>query len=112
MSPDKELVMEGFPRSANTFAVVAFRQAQGRDVSMAHHLHVEAQVFEGVRLGKPVVVLIRQPTDAVKSLIIRHPGADVESAFKRYISFYKNIEKVIDQVVLLISIWLHLTLDR
>jgi hypothetical protein len=100
MSPEKELVMEGFPRSANTFAVVAFRQAQERDVPMAHHLHIEAQILEGVRLGKPVIVLIRKPADAVKSLIIRHPSTDVESAFKRYISFYKNVEKVIDKVVL------------
>ena len=34
----KALVIEGFPRSANTFAVVAFRQAQERYVPIAHHL--------------------------------------------------------------------------
>ncbi|RMG27959.1 MAG: hypothetical protein D6732_19595, partial [Methanobacteriota archaeon] len=39
-----EIVIEGYPRSANTFAVVAFRLAQNRPVKIAHHLHMEAQI--------------------------------------------------------------------
>lgn len=99
-SATKEIVIEGFPRSANTFSVVAFRQAQGRDVPMAHHLHVEAQVLKGVRQGLPVIVLIRNPVDAVKSLLVRHPNTGVESAFRRYIHFYEAVDKVRDRVVL------------
>lgn len=95
-----ELVIEGFPRSANTYAVVAFRQAQNRDVPMAHHLHVEAQILRAVELKKPAIALIRKPTDAVKSLIIRYPGVSPDSEFRRYISFYSAIERVKNQVVL------------
>lgn len=36
---DTEIVIEGYPRSANTFAVAAFLLAQGRPVKIAHHLH-------------------------------------------------------------------------
>jgi len=99
LSESSELVIEGFPRSANTFAVVAFRQAQGRDVPMAHHLHVEAQILKGVSKGLPVIVLIRNPVDAVRSLIIRHPLMTTEDAFQRYIEFYTAVERVADKVV-------------
>ena len=38
-SKETELVIEGFPRSANTFAVLAFDYAQPDDVKLAHQLH-------------------------------------------------------------------------
>ena len=100
LNDSSELVIEGFPRSANTFSVVAFRQAQGRNVPMAHHLHVEAQILKGVSKGLPVVVLIRNPMDAVKSLLIRHPLVRPDDAFKRYIEFYSAVERVADEVVI------------
>jgi hypothetical protein len=99
LNDKSELVIEGFPRSANTFAVVAFRQAQKVDVPMAHHLHVEAQILRGVALGIPVVALIRKPEDAVKSLLIRHPDVKPKHAIERYIEFYSAVEKVADKVI-------------
>jgi hypothetical protein len=44
-----QLVIEGFPRSGNTFAVVAFEQAQRQSVRIAHHLHAPAQVMLAAR---------------------------------------------------------------
>ena len=41
-----ELVIEAFPRSANTFATVAFQLSQPAPVRVAHHLHAPAQVTE------------------------------------------------------------------
>jgi hypothetical protein len=85
-----EAVIEGYPRSGNTFAVAAFRLAQGRPVQLAHHVHVPAQVLEGLRLGLPVAVLIRQPEDAVLSSIMR-VRLDIEQALRMYIRFYARI---------------------
>ena len=99
LNDKSKLVIEGFPRSANTFAVVAFRQAQRVNVPMAHHLHVEAQILRGVALGIPVVALIRRPEDAVKSLLIRHPDVKPKHAIERYIEFYSAVEKVADKVI-------------
>jgi len=84
-----ELVIEGFPRSANTFAVVAFQQAQDREVAVAHHHHSVDQIVQGVKRGIPVCVLIRDPVDAVKSAILRDPG-DVNDRLARYIEFYSK----------------------
>jgi hypothetical protein len=85
-----EAVIEGYPRSGNTFAVAAFRLAQKRPVQLAHHVHAPAQILEGLRLGLPVTVLIRRPEDAVLSYVIRAP-MDVERALHMYIRFYARV---------------------
>src|SRR5262245_54574684 len=41
---DTDAVIEGFPRSANTFAAAAFALAQTTPVRLAHHLHVPSQI--------------------------------------------------------------------
>lgn len=86
-----EIVIEGFPRSGNTFAVVAFRVAQQRPLAIAHHLHVPAQVIWAVRKGVPALLLIRKPTDAVISLVIYDPTVSIARALKRYIRFYTAV---------------------
>lgn len=98
---DTEIVIEGFPRSANTFAVVAFEQAQGdREVRIAHHLHAEAQVLEGVARGLPVIVLIRRPEDAIRSLKVALPGPSANRLLDLYLRFYRMVETVRDHVVI------------
>jgi len=100
ISPDTEIVIEGFPRSGNTYAVAAFQQAQKRQIKIAHHLHAEAQILEGVRRSLPVMVLIREPLAAIRSLKIRQPEEAVDEAFRRYVRFYSITRKVIKDVVL------------
>lgn len=95
---DTDVVIEGFPRSANTFAVVAFRLAQDRPFRIAHHLHAPAQVLQGVRYGIPVLVLIRDPVDAVRSFILRKPEIGPRQAFRTYIDFYRRCTSVLDHV--------------
>lgn len=84
-------MIEGFPRSGNTFAVYAFEQAQQRNVSVAHHLHAPAQVMRATRWQIPCLVLIRDPTDAALSLVIREPHISLPQAFRHYISFYETV---------------------
>jgi hypothetical protein len=86
-----EIVIEGYPRSGNTFAVVAFRLAQNRDVRIAHHLHAPAQVIWAARQHLPAMVLIRKPADAVLSLLIRDPSVSVTHEFRRYTRFYSAL---------------------
>ena len=86
-----EIVIEGFPRSGNSFAVAAFVLAQRRAVAIAHHLHAPAHVVAGVKRGIPTLVLIRRPRDAVLSLSIREPHISIEQGLKDYIRFYNLI---------------------
>ena len=99
VTPDTQLVIEGFPRSGNSFARVAFSKAQKEKVRIAHGLHVPAQVIRAARWRIPTLVLIRKPKDAVLSFAIRDP-ISVDQALKYYLSFYKTVEKYRDSYVL------------
>jgi hypothetical protein len=93
VSRTTQLVIEGYPRSANTFAVVAFQQAQRDSVRVAHHLHAPAQIVRAARWRIPTIVLVREPADAVLSQVVRHPQIPVHHALRAYISFYETIAR-------------------
>jgi hypothetical protein len=100
VTPETELVIEGFPRSANSFARVAFNRAQKEGkVRIATGLHVPAQVIRAARWRIPTLVLIRRPKDAVLSFAIRDP-ISVEQALRYYLSFYETVENCSDAYVL------------
>jgi hypothetical protein len=86
-----DLLIEGFPRSGSTFCYYAFLQAQPGPVSVAFHLHVPAHVIRAVKLGVPALVLIRQPRDAVASLLLREPHLTPRACLERYLVFYRTL---------------------
>ncbi|MCH8153386.1 MAG: hypothetical protein IH830_13560 [Planctomycetes bacterium] len=86
-----QFVIEAFPRSASTYALVAFENAQPMKLKIAHHLHVPAQVIKAVQLGIPTLVLIRSPRQAVASLLVYRLGLSAGQALRAYTSFYKTI---------------------
>jgi hypothetical protein len=99
VTPGTQLVIEGFPRSANSFARVAFNRAQKGTVRIATGLHVPAQVIRAARWRIPTLVLIRSPKDAVLSFAIRDP-ISVGQALRYYLSFYETVEGYGDAYVL------------
>jgi len=104
-----EVVIEGFPRSANTYLVQGFLQTQERSVSVAHHLHLPVNVHQGIKKNIPCLVMIRRPTEAVTSLVgmrmqktkisqsVQKEYNDrflirrISQAAKHWIRFYKDI---------------------
>ena len=99
VTPQTQLVIEGFPRSANSFARVAFNRAQSERVRIANGLHVPAQVIRASRWRIPTLVLIRKPKDAVLSFAIRDP-ITLDQALNYYLSFYETVEAYRDAYVL------------
>jgi hypothetical protein len=97
--PATQIVIEGFPRSANSFAVNAFRLAQPTPVAIAHHLHAPAQVIAATRTGIPAVVLVREPRDAIVSYVQWQPHVGVRQAARQYLSFYRSVEPYTDMCV-------------
>lgn len=92
-----QMVIEGFPRSANTFFTVAFTLAQKKNVRIAHHLHKEVQVLAAATRNIPVCVLIRQPVDAVRSYLVYQQNVSEEMAFRKYSRFYNTIFPLINR---------------
>jgi hypothetical protein len=99
VSRTTEIVIEGYPRSGNTYAVVAFRQAQGREIEIANHLHAAAQIKHAARLEVPAIVLIREPSEAILSLVVRDPQASMRWALRSYIRFYSSVLPYLDKAV-------------
>ncbi|MCU0527257.1 MAG: hypothetical protein MUF72_20820 [Elainella sp. Prado103] len=102
LMPDSEIVIEGFPRTANTFTHIAFKIAQPRPVKIAHHTHAAAQVIAGARKGLPTIVLIRAPEEAVISYLIGEFDREItmRQVLHDYIAFYKPILPYQDRFVL------------
>lgn len=86
-----DIVIEGFPRSGNTFAAAAFEMSQPRPVRIARHLHAPAHVIEGIRRGLPVIVVVRRPDEAVVSEVIRHPELSLSQALRHYTAFHRRL---------------------
>jgi hypothetical protein len=89
---DTELVIEGFPRSANSFVVAAFRMAQHREVQVAHHLHAPGHVIAAIRAGVPTLVLVREPElPTVELVLYKNVTISVRQALRSYIRYYRPL---------------------
>jgi hypothetical protein len=96
------LVVEGFPRSANTYVVAALYEANPQLRGLvAHHLHSSRSVIEGTRRGLPVVVLVRSPLDAVASLLQRYPGLSARLALWQYVAFHRRILPLLPNLIVI-----------
>jgi hypothetical protein len=91
---DTAIVIDGYPRSGNTFSVAAFTVANGTDHHVARHLHGAPHILRGARLGRPTIVLIRRPRDAVLSYLIRRATLSPDDALLEYIDFYRTVLRV------------------
>ena len=91
VGPDTEAVIDGYTRSASTFAVYAFQLSQPDPVRLAHHLHAPAQLIEAARRGLPTIAVVREPRGAVLSHVVREPGVDLLDALHAYRRFYRSL---------------------
>ncbi len=98
MREDSDICIEGFPRSANSYAVVAFK-LDNAGVKPGHHLHVPAQIIRACQLGKPAIVVIREPQDAVASFLIFQSSVNAALYLELYIDFYKALIPYQKQVI-------------
>lgn len=96
---DTEVCIEGFPRCANTYTVLAFRR-WNPGLRVAHHMHAVFQVRRAVRLDIPCCVLVREPLGAVASTVLmdRERVSD-DACFQSYIRFHRGLAPLRDGLV-------------
>lgn len=85
------LVIEGFPRSANSWFTAHFDLTQGEWLQVASHMHDAIQVTRAERQGIPAIVLVREPAAAVASTLLREPDLSAGAQLRRYRRFYEEI---------------------
>ena len=85
------LLIEGFPRSANSFAREAFISAQPRPVRVVSHFHSSAMFALAERHAVPALLVIREPISACAALMIYADRETATSALIRYIAFHEPL---------------------
>lgn len=93
VNSSSDLVVEGYPRSANTYCVNCIERAArlgGRSLRIAHHTHDIRNVELGIFLECPVLVLIRDPACAIASYAL-YMDLPIKSATAQYMTFYERL---------------------
>lgn len=94
---DTDLVVDAFPRSANTTFSRSVMVAQAGRMRIAHHLHSPGVIIAAAKRGVPVVTIIRDPADAVVSFaVFQTPHCNnvdtvLAVALDEYIRFHEGI---------------------
>lgn len=99
MDASADLVVEGFPRSGNSFLMSWFACANP-GLRIASHLHSIANVTAALRLGVPAVVVIRPPATAIASLALFSPAEPLDQHIARYRRFHRGVLAVAGDVVI------------
>jgi hypothetical protein len=100
ISEQTELVVEGFPRSGNTFAVFALEDASGHQLVISSHVHHPAQIKYAVAHGVPTVLIVRDPVAALASYMIFGQDDRPGSVINEYISYHRQLVPYADHVLI------------
>lgn len=96
-----DLVIEGYPRSANTYVTEAFRQSFP-GFKIGNHFHSPMQIALAARYGVPTLVVVRTPIDAARSFYVYHQGrVSAGAALKRYIFFHETAARYLGSFAIL-----------
>lgn len=99
ITADTDIVVEGFPRSSNTFAAAALLETSGDGLVVASHVHTPSQVILAARRRIPTLVVVREPRDTVRSLIMATPHVTVERALDEWIHHHELVWRYLDSFV-------------
>lgn len=104
-----EIVIDSYPRSANSFFEAAFTMAHKGQIEVAHHAHAAAQVLAGEKKGLPCVVLVREPEAAIASFYEMNGGHyPIWLCTQEYVAFYSALLPVLNNLVVLPTEFLEL----
>jgi len=99
-NPKTTIVIESYPRSANTYCVACFQYIGENIHNIASHQHASAQLVLAKRLKKPVLVIIRSPLDSILSLKIRREDVSIDELVREYCLFNKDVYAMKDSVLI------------
>lgn len=95
-----DLLVEGYPRSGNTYARRMLELTQGSNMHFASHKHVPPFILSGVSRRKPAILLLRKPEDAIASFHVL-TGAHIPYLVRQWTLYYTIMQRHLDYVYLL-----------
>ena len=90
--PWHDLVLEGYQRSANSFAFNLVNRFYP-EIRVVHHSHSIATLRIACAFKLPIIVLIRDPIEAVGSSVVRS-GKSPRYLVSSYIWFYTYVSRI------------------
>jgi hypothetical protein len=96
--PETELVIDGFPGSANSFVSSSLRDALGDEVDAVSHFHHTVQLKRAIAFGVPAVVVVREPLAAASSLKSKDPGLWDAVILLRWIVYHRYLDRHSDRL--------------
>ncbi|MBW8190577.1 hypothetical protein K0504_05965 [Neiella marina] len=96
-SQDKEICIEGFPRSGNTFLYHYF-SFFNPGTKVSHHVHAPIQVKLAVRHKIPCILVVREPIQTIASLYAVDEKISIRQALSYYKDFYYGVLPYLDDV--------------
>lgn len=96
---DTRIVIDGFGRSANSYARAAFEYSNGNE-RICSHVHSARAIELGVKYGLPVVALIREPGPAIASALQYTPEIAPLHAVRSWVRYYRHVLPLADHAVI------------
>lgn len=92
-----DALIDGFPRSANTFAWEAFLKSQTVPMKVGNHFHSPAQFMLARKYGVPAMLVLREPIAATSSLVVfEERSYNPLSTLQYYVNFHRPLLKIKD----------------
>lgn len=88
--PRCDVVVDGFPRSANTYVWYALKSSIEPKYMVRGHTHAVGTLKAAIDADKPAMLLVREPDGAVSSLYQLLEGVSLESCFDAYSRFHER----------------------
>lgn len=100
VGPRSDACIGGFIRSGNTFGFYAFKRSNP-SVAVAHHVHASQQVRKAVALKVPCVLLVREPLEAVTSLLVfEHGRLSARLGLWSYVRFHERVMDLREKIAI------------
>jgi hypothetical protein len=87
LSTNYDIFVDGYPRSANTFTAIALQYCRDGGLVVSSHHHNPAAALAAIKNQMPVIILIRNPADAILSWTI-FSGYPLKYNIGCYIDYY------------------------
>ncbi|ULE33959.1 hypothetical protein [Mycobacterium sp. IDR2000157661] len=82
-------MIEGHPRSGNTYAI-AWAKLAWPNLVVASHVHHPAHVARANQLGVASLVIARPPAETIRSMLVYSGSNAVIPAIRRWIDYYSS----------------------
>ncbi len=96
-----DLSVYAYPSSANTYFYHYIRNLLSDNLKISHHTHAPSMISRSLRYNIPIIIIIRNPLDAITSYYTRFSAGktfSINTAVRAYIDFYKVVQKNINSL--------------